>query len=169
VFDFLSIKNSVEAIRERYHALDRELQALRSEVIAVRDARINRADIAVLVGEWIKRKAAGFDEAVLARAQRQLQGSGAAHTIFNVGFVGLASADPDSPDAKGMDTVMCAVFGSDIYTHMLRALQDMHWPDEGLRSADRTKKLGQLADREKTVRADMEKIIKDAADAGIDL
>lgn len=155
-------------MRERWASLDTELQAIRSEVIAVRDARINRADIAILVDQWIARTAAGFEEAVAARASRQLGGSGTAAT-FNVGFLGLGSADPDSPGVKAMDGVMCAVFGSQIRNHIVAAVERMDWPDEGLRTAERTKKLALLAEREKTVRQDLEKIIKDAADAGIDL
>lgn len=167
-FDFLSLKNSVEKIRERYHTLRGDLRAIETEIRTVRDARINRADIIAMVDEWIRRSAAGFNEAVAGRMQR-LFGTSSAPRVCDVGFFGLRAADFDNPGVKAMDSMMCTVFGPQIRNVVVAAIENMEWPDEGLRMSERTKKLEELASRERAMRQELETLVKDADAAGIEL
>jgi len=47
-----------------------------------------------------------------------------------------------------MDEAMCAVFGTEIKTAIVEAINKMDWPDEGLARAERAVKVAQLRTRE---------------------
>lgn len=169
MFDFLSIKKSVEAIRASHLKLDADLQAVKREIQAVREAPIHRSEIVGLIDQWIARSAAGFDQAVASKIKARFVGRPSSSGPFNLGFMDLCAQDVDRPDAAAMDAVMCRVFGASIRNHVVSVVESMDFPGEGLRTAERAAKLAELAEREKKIRQELIQIIKSAEDAGIEL
>ncbi|MFO1245502.1 MAG: hypothetical protein U1E71_10025 [Ramlibacter sp.] len=167
MFDFLTLKNSVEAIREKHHKLHREREVLRAEINAVRHAPINRADVVELVEQWIQRTQTGFNEAITGRlAQLYRSNQAGPH---KAGFLGLVSPAGDQLPVGAVDSLLCAMFSDQLRLAMHAAIERMPQPGEGLKAAERAKKLADLEARNKALTQDIEKIAKDAADAGIDL
>lgn len=173
MFDFLSLKTSINTIRERHSALWAQIQLVKNEIVSVHGAPPSRSDIVLSIDQWIKSSAQGFDEAVAANVKKgldfgQLEGSG-----FKPGFLGLLATTGRGPTVQEMDGVLFKVFGHEIRNHIVSVVENMEWPSNyakpGLPRAERVKKLEELSQKELNLRKELAKIVKDATDAGIDL
>lgn len=167
IFDFLTLKSSVEAIREKHHKLYCEREALRSEINAVRHAPINRADIVELTDEWIQRTQAGFSGAIANRLAELYSSNQSSY--HKAGFLGLISPSSDQLTVGAIDGLLCTLFSDQLRVAIHVAIEKMPRPGEGLRADQRAKKLNDLEAQEKALTEEIENIAKDATEAGIDL
>ena len=89
MLNFLSLKTSISAIRERHADLCRQIQATKNEITFVHSALPNRDDIVASIDERIKHSAQGFDEAVVASVTKGLHNGAITRGDFKVGFLEL--------------------------------------------------------------------------------
>ena len=171
MLDFLSIKKSVEAVRARFFALAQQIEDVKSEARKVANAPLHRADIIAFVEDSFKRNAAAFDAVVAARVQRQFRDANSLPEQLPPMFFGLRHPEDaiSGDNLMAMDALMCSVFADPIRAATVGAIERMEWPGDGLRMAERAKKLEALRAKERQLRDELEKISKEAEQAGIDL
>lgn len=132
-----SLKQSVDSLQNRVNELRAELQSTNAQINQIRNARINRAEMADAVGRWVEKSAAGFTAAVAEKMERDPQNG----LSGNVGLFALVENHSGKLNAADMDGVMCAVFGAQIKQAIVDTIHAVEWPNEGLLKAERAKEI----------------------------
>ncbi len=171
MFDFLTIKKSAESLKQSVDSLQSRVDELREEqqktnaqINQTRNAPINRAEMADVVGRWVETSAARFTAAVAEEMERN-PASG-----ISAGRMGLFSLVQDSShkvNADAMDSVMCAVFGGQIKQGIVDAIHAVEWPNEGLPKAQRAKEIERLEGICQKLGDEITEIIQGATQSGI--
>lgn len=168
-FDFLGLRNSVLAIRDRYLELDRQLQAVVRSASQIRGARVNREDLIEHIGSSIEAAASDFRAAVEDRFGRYFSGTTPPGGTMRLGIAARLSGANEPAMTGALDGALCALLGSQLRDFLAQRLRAMEWPEEGLPRAQREKKLEELAKKEAAIRSEMEALVLQANEAGIDL
>ena len=70
MFDFLSMKKSVDSLQNRYEDISTELVAVNTKIRQVGEAPTNRADLVKIIDPWLKKSAAAFAPAISAHCMK---------------------------------------------------------------------------------------------------
>lgn len=170
MFDFLTIKKSAESLKQsvdslqsRVNELRAELQSTNAQINQTRNARINRAEMADVVGRWVEKSAAGFTAAVAAQMERDPKNG----LSGNVGLFSLVRNSSGKLDADDMDGVMCALFGAQIKQAIVDTIHAVEWPNEGLPKAERAKEIERLDKICTKLGDEITEIVQGATQSGI--
>lgn len=172
MFDFLSLRKSIEPAQDKYRKLSAELRALDLEILMTTHAPANRKDVIDSVETWVNQSAEKFTSAVVSMNIRKYQHGSV--PPYTAGFFGLFGNDSNVPTKKSdeiphMDICMCALFGDQIKNSIATAIGKMSWPDEGLPIAERRTKVESLEARRNEVRSEIAAMRDNAHLAGVDL
>ena len=167
MFDFSSIKKSVEAISAQYRTLRKELDKIESAIPLITGAPTNKKDICQLVEQWADQSGANFSAAVAGLVTNRYQRGEV--TPYDGGFFELLKNTSGDVNVAAMDQTMMAIFGPQIKQAILDAINRMPWPDEGLTRADRALRLSKLRDRQTALHAELSALVKSADEAGIEI
>lgn len=167
MFDFLSIKKTVESLQKQHDELCSELQSVESKITQTRQAPVNKADLSEIVAAWVDKSAQGFPVAVSAHMAKHYRTGSA--VAANVGFFSLVKDSADGLNAGAMDGVMCAVFGNQIKAAIVSSIDGMDWPGEGLPVAKRELEIQRLEKIAQKIRSNIDNILQGAHEAGVTL
>lgn len=167
MFDFLSTKKTIEATSTQFRNLVIELRKTEAEIVATVNAPTNRKDICELAEKWVEKSKAGFGPALAYRLRNSF--SHGETSPYEFGFFAAIETQSGGLTSGAMDEAMCAVFGTEIKTAIVDAINKMDWPDEGLAQAERAGKVGKLRAREKDIRAELAVLQKNADEAGFEI
>lgn len=165
MFDFLSIKKTVESLQKQHDELCSELRGVESKITQTRHAPVNKADLSEIVGAWVDKSAHGFAAAVSAHVQKNFRNGSAVPK--NIGFFALAQDSAGELDAGAMDGVMCAVFGNQIKAAIVSSIDGMDWPGEGLPAGKRELEIQRLEKSAQKIRLNIDEILQGAHAAGV--
>lgn len=167
MFDFLSTKKTIEATSTQFRNLVSNLRQTEAEIVATVNAPTNRKDICELAEKWVEKSKAGFGPSLVQRMRNSfIHGE---TNPYEFGFFAAIEAQSGDLTSRAMDEAMCAVFGTEIKTAIVDAINKMDWPDEGLARAERAVKVEKLRAREKDIRTELAVLQKNADEAGFEI
>lgn len=167
MFDFLSIKKTVDSLQKQHDELCSELRNVNLKIIQTRQAPANKTDLTEIVGAWVDKSAHRFTAAVSAHVQKNCRNGSAIPK--NIGFFSLVQDSAGELDAGAMDSAMCAVFGNQIKAAIVSSIDAMDWPGEGLPAAKRELEVQRLEKIAQKIRLNIEEILQGAHEAGVTL
>lgn len=168
MFDFLTIKKSIDVIVNKHQALCAEIDAAESEIASTRHAHANRKDVIKTVEQWVNGSSVKFTSAV-AEFMSGNRYAGGQVAPYAGGFFGLLGGEPSGSMVPNMDACMCALFGEQIKRAIVAEIEAMPWPEEGLTTAERATKIARLGTRVTELKKEVKEIQARAFEAGIDL
>ena len=139
MFDFLSIKKSVEAISKEYRTLKSELDAVRAEIPSIDRAPTNKKDICELAVNWVEKSKSSFAPALVDFMRNVFVDGGA--VPFDFGIFSAMKNESGNVTVGAMDQAMCSLFPAEVTRALCDAINKMDWPNEGLPRAERAAKL----------------------------
>lgn len=167
MFDFLNLKKSIAAISQKHRELFQERLDVQAEIVSIRNAPTNRADICKLAQAWVDRSAVNFSDVIAARFNTGFSLGGTSAVDF--GFFALATHEQGAGTLQSLDGAMCGLFGNEIKRCLTDAIMAVPWQNEGLPQAERVAKIAKLSEREKDLTDELSKLVKSADEAGIEL
>jgi len=167
MFDFLSIKKSINAVSQKYRELFQERLLVQTEIASIKNAATNRTDICKLAQNWVDRSAVSFSDAISKKFLNSFNNGETRPVDF--GFFALLENEPGGGTLQSLDGAMCGLFGNEIKKCLTDAIMVAAWQNEGLPLAERAVKIAKLSAREKELTDELSKLVKAADEAGIDL
>jgi hypothetical protein len=167
MFDFLNLKKSIAAISQKYRELFQERLGVQKEIVSIRNAQTNRADICELAKSWVDRSAVSFTDAISKQFLNAFNNGQTSPVDF--GFFALLENEPGGGTVQSLDAAMCGLFGNEIKKCLTDAIMALPWQNEGLPQAERAAKIAKLNEREKNLTDELSKLVKAADEAGIEL
>lgn len=174
LFDFSLIRRSVQSLEERLKALRVELNDLQRQRSQILSAPMNRADIKVLLNDWLQASASHYAGHLQASLQRLAKAPHAGAQNFdssrgNVRLLGAATNFGESPAAADMDRALCGLFAAPLAQYLAGAVDALDLPGEGLPMKDRPAAVEKLDHRIATLMQEEASLIEQAREAGINL
>ena len=167
MFDFLSIRKTVDSVREQYMKLQTELNRVQSEILSTRCAAPHRQEWHDAAKSWVDESAAKFAPAVSARITNKY--TTGPSSAFKLGSFGITTRESGDANPGHMDALMCAIFGSQIKKAIFDVIEKMPWENEGLPPIERAAKLEKLRAEEKEILTRRADLVKSAETAGIEI
>lgn len=171
MFDFISLRSTVQSLNERYIALCQQIEEAEKGASNLRHARICKADAKAVLSQWVERRAGE----AMPRAGESLNSrfsgsfsslSAAAASADGFSIVKHASGAID-PDA--VEALFCAFHGKAVERTLHKVIDEMEWPDEGLPLAQRDAEIARLNGLASQLREERKGLERDATEAGIQL
>ena len=167
MFDFLTTKKTIDGVKQNYRGLFQTRLDVQAEIVQIRNAPTNRADICKLAQDWVDRSAVNFSEIIAARFNTGFNLPGTSPVDF--GLFALAKNHEGSGTLESLDATMCGLFGKEIKKCLTDAIMAAPWPNEGLSQAERVAKIAKLTTREKELTDELTALVKAADQSGIEI
>lgn len=176
MFDLSFLKKSVDDLAGRVRGLRSDIENLKRERESVQTAPAARADVKAIAHAWVKDRADTYAKQ-LARSwtrainqpEKLLNDDRMPEMLSLCGAIVFHSPTGVPAGGAGVDSALCALFGTELMTEALgKVIDKMPWPGpEGLPLVQRKKRLSEL-DAEIAKREDeLEKMLRAAAAAGV--
>lgn len=143
MFDFLTLKNTVQSVTQKRDELLTQIREGEASLTQIRNAPTNKSDLTDIVSRWVDASAANLQNIVTPNITKkfrigtslQLQGIPPKRGVFEL----LDDVNSQlSPDTLG--ALMCAAFGPQIKEAIGTAIKGMDWTGEGFPRLRETKR-----------------------------
>lgn len=149
MFDFLKVRQSVDGLAKQVREIKSQIEAKKRKREDISTAPAARSDIRALMARMVEQRAAEHADAfgkMLAQFARRpdniVNPQGMQQTlVLGTPAVGVA------PSARSLEAGLCNILGDAVLAGLLRQVDEMPWPNEGLPHAERAPLLAKL-DRE---------------------
>jgi hypothetical protein len=173
LFDFGSIKKSLQGVAAHIKQVHKEIETLKREREDIAGAPASRDDVKQMVRQWISQRAAVHQKRLavtmhnmITNTSDLLSNNGAPEMMTVAGAYHKIGGV--APGGEAVDGAMCAFFGPALADGLCKMVDTMEWPAaEGLSMAERTRKLEGLDARIATLTTEADEMTRSARAAGI--
>lgn len=173
IFDFASVKRSVQSMEERLSALREEIEVLRRERVLIDSAPVAKEDVKAVVSKWIRDSGEAYTShlkaavADMARTPTAFSNQGRLKQLAGLGAQGLQNGG--EVDSQAIGQALCAVFGTTVNQAIGQVIDAMEWPSNALTSQKRNSALESINERIFKLEGEAEELINKASELGIRL
>lgn len=172
MFDFLSIKSTVESVVKKHEDLSKNILEDESKLMRISTAPMHRDDIKALIDKWIDLQSQIFSQRVIGALKvgdfRVVRALNVSDDYYLKGFDPLQKESlVDGPEV--IQAMFCATQKEGMRRALHEAVDAMEWDNEGLPLSKRRAEVGKMEAAVAAKRKDIEVLVADAEAAGIDL
>lgn len=173
IFDFASVKRSVQSMEDRLRSLRADIETLNRERILIEGAPVAKEDVKAVVSKWIRESGQAYTSeltaavADLARTTSAFSQHGRMRQLSSFGALGFQNGA--EADSQAIGQALCAVFGGAITQTIGQVIDAMEWPANAMTSEKRNSALESINDRIFKLEGEAEELINKAAELGIRL
>lgn len=173
MFDFLSVKKSVDDAAARMAVLRTELQELQSKRQNVHLAPAAKDDVKAMVSRWVREgagtHAATIRETVANMARNPSAMANHIDRAKQLASLGGARTPLGELPAQEFGQAICLIFGKQIDEAILREIDAMEWPVNAVPQAKRTEMVAALDEKIVANETEQADIVNKAAEVGLRL
>lgn len=167
MFDFKSLRNTVESVNKKHADLQQQIATIETKVSQMRSAPLSKSDLHDMADRWVQSSASGLTPVVASylsgRFRSVVGGLGVPEMRgFSVVKDGHGELSPEV-----LEGMLCAAFGANIKQALHKAIDEIDWPGAGLPLGKRQAEIERLSDLAQELRVELEKLLDDAHEAGI--
>jgi hypothetical protein len=170
LFDFASIRRSVLGLEDQLKKMKNDILDLQRKREAMLSAPANKVDVKNMLSGWVRNSGEVFRQTLGVTLKDFVRNPRNMTPQRLAGMVSVAGAAQPLGDAlrpKDVDQALCALFGPLLDTALLKQVDLLDWPDEGLPLAQRTIEAEKLNQGIAQLEKEYSDLIDGAESAGI--
>lgn len=176
LFDFKSIKQSLQGVASHVRQVRKEIEKLKREREDVAGAPASREDVKKMARAWMDVRAAEYQDRLQVTMGEAIKQASSSRPEDGVGPQAMTLVGAWHqiggvvPGPAAVDGALCAFFGPALADSVCKVIDQMKWPaPEGLPLPERTKKLANLDEKIAALVAEEMDLVSSARSAGITL
>ena len=166
------IKKNVDSLQDEVDSENKALREAEAQRLKLINAPVPKDDLKLVVRQVVDNASRGFNEGLRAALLPFLHEGAALQQparVDTLGVAGLGRRRDETTSLRQVDQLLCGLFGAQVTDALIKAVDAMDWPNDGLPYAQRAAALAKVDGDIFKIRARIRALYEQAESVGVSL